>query len=385
MATKKKRSQPLNLAVDSGFADADHFEQDEDFVALRDDDRFQAIESKMSALEEANDFVSDAIESANQKEYDRAAELCHKALQLDPNHGGAILNLGYALHMQDRLDDALVFHQRASESKRYAALANYNLCCVSARKNQTDAAFEYLDKAIDAGLAKRLDMNHLDEDSDLTSLRSDKRFDLAKKAFAASVPLRQRVEGISFSRGKGTIVFQSDTDDFVPQVYYPMDDVAGNWQADVNGEEIDMLLRCNTPNGKQSWGIMNKMKSADFVPPLNGSVETFVHENKFGTISFTGMIENGRGTGTFQFEGSENYRKSLADRGITNIGDAVLFRFNFGDIDEEPVLANLKKLQELEIPNEARRVLMLDGVQASLVQDYLDAKLSVKDQLAYLV
>jgi hypothetical protein len=49
----------------------------------------------------------------------------------------------------------------------------YNIACVYSLGNQTDKAFEMLNKAIDEGFANR---NTMETDTDLAPIRSDSRF-----------------------------------------------------------------------------------------------------------------------------------------------------------------------------------------------------------------
>ena len=91
-----------------------------------------------------------------------------------PDNAMAWFNLGYSLHAQGRLDEALVAHKKAAEMPgQTRVLAIYNTACAYALKGETDKAFEWLKKTAEAGYKNTA---QLDGDSDLDSLREDPRY-----------------------------------------------------------------------------------------------------------------------------------------------------------------------------------------------------------------
>ncbi len=108
------------------------------------------------------------------QDWKKSAELLRKVVELNPKDGAAWHNLGYSLHSQGLLDDALAAHMKCADIKgQHQAAGAYNCACVYALKNDKDHAFEWLDKAVTLGF-NQADL--LDTDTDLASLRGDDRF-----------------------------------------------------------------------------------------------------------------------------------------------------------------------------------------------------------------
>jgi hypothetical protein len=84
--------------------------------------------------------------------------------------------------MQGRIDEALPWHERAAKSVEFKAIGNYNLACWYAVKGETEKAFEHLNIAIQSQLDDHLNVEEVENDADLKSLRSDPRFKAAIEA-----------------------------------------------------------------------------------------------------------------------------------------------------------------------------------------------------------
>lgn len=96
-----------------------------------------------------------------------------KVVEHDPKDGQAWHRLGYALHAQGRLDEALQAHERTLAFPAFAPTGAYNAACVYALKGDKDKAFEWLEKSVQRG------MNNPQQfagDRDLDSLRDDPRY-----------------------------------------------------------------------------------------------------------------------------------------------------------------------------------------------------------------
>lgn len=91
---------------------------------------------------------------------------------VDP--GRVAFNTAYNLHMDGRIDEAIVAHRKAAEFPEYKGIATYNLGCAWALKGDLDKAFDALNSAIDHGFDDR---HQFRTDSDLDALRDDPRFD----------------------------------------------------------------------------------------------------------------------------------------------------------------------------------------------------------------
>jgi len=80
---------------------------------------------------------------------------------------------------------ALELVRKAFEIGRPDYLAYYNAACIAALAAEPDAAFDYLAKAADAGLAGKDWEAWLEDDTDLATLRADPRWVTVKAAVAA--------------------------------------------------------------------------------------------------------------------------------------------------------------------------------------------------------
>lgn len=99
----------------------------------------------------------------------RAFESLVKA---EPANGRAWLRLGGALHQLGQYERAAVALERAVEIS-LSPVAMYNLACAYARLNEKDKAFEWLNKALNAGFPQ---LSLLQQDDDLAGLRADARY-----------------------------------------------------------------------------------------------------------------------------------------------------------------------------------------------------------------
>ena len=84
-----------------------------------------------------------------------------RALELDPSHPIALVNLGNAYRQEKRWEDAKRVFQHALELNPEDAEANYGLGMVFAQLNDTDRAYEFLQKALVARPAYPEALNNL--------------------------------------------------------------------------------------------------------------------------------------------------------------------------------------------------------------------------------
>jgi predicted esterase len=102
--------------------------------------------TREEAVKELQQLSAQVMEQFRQKNYEEAAKLCARMMELAPR----------------------------------MAEPHYNLACARARQGKTDEAFAALAKSIELGYG---DPDHMKADEDLESLRSDKRFEeMLKKA-----------------------------------------------------------------------------------------------------------------------------------------------------------------------------------------------------------
>lgn len=122
-------------------------------------------QSPSSSMKEAEAL----FQAQKWKDAARAFEAITKA---EPGNGRAWLRLGAAHHALGQYEWAAIALLRAVEITK-APVAMYNLSCAYARLNNKDKAFEWLNKALNAGFAQ---ISLLQQDEDLASLRGDARF-----------------------------------------------------------------------------------------------------------------------------------------------------------------------------------------------------------------
>lgn len=128
-----------------------------------------------------NKLRTEAQAAAQSGDYQTAAASFQKLVDANPKDAEAWHMLGYSLHANGKLDEALVAHQKAAEFPGTAPVGCYNAACVFALRGKTDEAFAWLQKAVQKGFH---DVAQLDGDDDLKSLRSDKRYAELKDAMA---------------------------------------------------------------------------------------------------------------------------------------------------------------------------------------------------------
>ncbi|MBM3977095.1 MAG: hypothetical protein FJ299_08910 [Planctomycetes bacterium] len=90
-----------------------------------------------------------------------------------PTNLGALAELGHALTRLRRFEEGLDVDRALARLCPEDPLVHYNLACSLALLERRDEAFGALERAVELGYAEP---QHLLDDPDLTSLRSDPRF-----------------------------------------------------------------------------------------------------------------------------------------------------------------------------------------------------------------
>lgn len=107
-------------------------------------------------------------------DYKTAIPLLQEQLEAEPEDGRNWFRLGYALHSENRLEEAIVAHEKAStldESQKATAI--YNWACALAMLGKTDEAIQRLQLAVDAGFDRR---QTIADDTDLESISQEPEF-----------------------------------------------------------------------------------------------------------------------------------------------------------------------------------------------------------------
>jgi tetratricopeptide (TPR) repeat protein len=122
-----------------------------------------------------------ANESYKQQKFQEAANGFGEVIKDEPQNGRAWYLLAMSLHSLGKFEQAI-----AAFEKNIALTQNpnsmYNIACGYARLNQTEKAFEWLEKSLASGVAPFV---NLETDTDLENIRKDARFkkmtDLAER------------------------------------------------------------------------------------------------------------------------------------------------------------------------------------------------------------
>jgi beta-lactamase regulating signal transducer with metallopeptidase domain len=165
----------LDRSVDAGFDQQERFINDPDLDDLRDNAQFQRIKDK-------SEFLSmDRLKQHTKDGSGRST--AHLAPVIDeyeayvgnhPSSGRAWFNLGYALHLSERYDDAIDAWETSASLGYHSSTSNYNLACANSMLNNTDAALDALEIAVESGMFHH---GGLEGDDDLDNLRHEPRFE----------------------------------------------------------------------------------------------------------------------------------------------------------------------------------------------------------------
>jgi|GEM_PF-4858219 len=119
-------------------------------------------------------LIGDGQQKVGQGDFKGAAEIFRKVVAADKNNGLGWQMLGYSLHMEGKLDEAIEAHAKAATFPAFKSVGLYNLACAWSLKKETDKAIDYFEKAIEAGFNN---IPLMDSDPDLDNIRKDARFE----------------------------------------------------------------------------------------------------------------------------------------------------------------------------------------------------------------
>jgi beta-lactamase regulating signal transducer with metallopeptidase domain/cytochrome c-type biogenesis protein CcmH/NrfG len=166
----------LRRSLDAGFDQPDTMKKDDDLDALRGDPRFAALlkEARELSLDAGHDgWWHKGSRSGRRAQWREAAARYDAYAQKHPQQGRAWFNLGYASLASGEADAAARAFRKALDLGYRAPTTMYNLACTYSRLDQTDQAFEWLFKALDAGFDSTWTLRL---DDDLDNLRGDPRY-----------------------------------------------------------------------------------------------------------------------------------------------------------------------------------------------------------------
>ena len=164
----------LEKSINAGFDNSDKLKDDPDIASLRDEPSFKHIQ-ELSGVLSLSQFNSQGFDGSqySKQRWAPAVKKYESFLRDNPGNGRGWFNLGYALHYSSEHARAIQAFERAIQLGHRKPTSLYNIACGHAMMGNRDAAFEYLEKSVDAGFDIE---SYINGDDDLDSLRSDPRF-----------------------------------------------------------------------------------------------------------------------------------------------------------------------------------------------------------------
>jgi tetratricopeptide (TPR) repeat protein len=164
----------LEKSINAGFDDTNKLKDDPDIASLRGEPRFKNIQelSRVLSLSQFNSNVFEGSQYSKQH-WAPAVKTYESFLRDNPSSGRGWFNLGYALHYSSEHSRAIQAFEHAIQFGYRKPTALYNIACGHSMMGNRDAAFDGLEKALDAGFDVG---DYVNGDEDLNNLRSDPRF-----------------------------------------------------------------------------------------------------------------------------------------------------------------------------------------------------------------
>lgn len=200
LGEKAKAFDWLEKAVEAGYNDADHMANDSDLRSIWGEGRFRAL---VQRVRETN--AKAAPGAKRESDDDKPAKTAEKAAKNDDKPARPAMS---PRQRQERVNELTQQVIEASGEKDYdkalklaleardvadIGLTNYNVACMYSLKGKTDEAFKYLNLSIDRGGFGVNLVEQIEGDSDLDSLRKDKRYEAVIKR-ARGVGRGERVD-----------------------------------------------------------------------------------------------------------------------------------------------------------------------------------------------
>jgi beta-lactamase regulating signal transducer with metallopeptidase domain/Tfp pilus assembly protein PilF len=168
---KKRAFEALQNAIENGFNNTHHMQEDDDLQLIQGDPHFYQLVrlSKDLQLFGSGRFGGMDDEDDWRKELPRLERVTRE----HPDIGRAWSNLGYARLESGDAKGATAAYERALGLEYQKPTTLYNLACCAARSGSADVAFGFLDRADKAGFEIG---EHMGTDTDLDALRGDPRY-----------------------------------------------------------------------------------------------------------------------------------------------------------------------------------------------------------------
>ncbi len=149
-----------------------------------------ALPPDLEAKVEAQEHLARGTQAFNRQDFAATIDHLSQFVALDDQNGSAYHQLGFALIVNAQEEKALKGFQRQLALGWRPGIATYNSACSLARLGETDAAFDWLEKALTHGFG---DVNLARTDTDLDSLRNDQRMQRFIEGVATAARLRNEL------------------------------------------------------------------------------------------------------------------------------------------------------------------------------------------------
>ncbi len=232
---------------------------------------------------------SPAVQAANKllqaQKWEEAQKAFEEIVKNEPNNGRGWYGLGYAQHAMGKHEKAVESFGKAVEILR-GPVAMYNLACAYSKLNNKDKAFEWLNKAIDAGFTQP---GQIEGDTDFANLHEDARFKEAlTKVDKANKPCQYSPEARQLDFWVGEWDVQVNNQTIGTNVIKKLEEgcvILENWTAAGGG---------NTGKSMNFYNPMTKKWRQTYVGSGQGVWE-MSGEYKDGAMRYEGELFNGKG------------------------------------------------------------------------------------------
>jgi len=164
----------VEKSINAGFDDSGKLKDDPDIANLRGEPRFKQLQ-ELSRVLSLSQFNNQGFEGSqySKQHWAPAIKTYESFLRDNPTNGRGWFDLGYALHYSSEHARAIQAFEQAIQFGYRSPTSMYNIACANAMMGNRDAAFEWLQKSVDAGFDVA---GYITGDEDLANLRSDPRF-----------------------------------------------------------------------------------------------------------------------------------------------------------------------------------------------------------------
>jgi len=222
----------------------------------------------------AEELMRQGLILMSEEKYADAVDKLREATTADPDLAQAWGNLGLALDLAGRYEEAVQAYLAVLRFEEIAPIARYNLACTYSMMNDRDQAFHWLYAVLEDGFRN---VERLRTDTDLDNIRDDPRFqDVLVKAGAHPRPC------------------ESD------ERYRQLDFWLGRWEVRDSGGTlvghnfvVPMLKGCLILENWLGQGESGEGKSLNYLDPRTGKWRQNWVADRGYTIDYTGEIREG--------------------------------------------------------------------------------------------